>query len=48
MGMLDDIENEGKDIMENPQTKAKVEQIAKEKGLSLEDAKKDFLQNNKQ
>lgn len=48
MGLLDDMENKSKDIMADPNKRAKIEQMAKEKGMSIEEAKTHFLKNNKQ
>lgn len=49
MGMMDDLGDKAKDMMNDPATKQKVEQIAKDKAISVEQAAKEHLsqqQNN--
>jgi len=48
MGMLDDIKDKQQDIMNDPDKKAKIEQIAQEKGISMEEAKAHFMKHNDQ
>jgi hypothetical protein len=45
MGMIDDLKNKGEDMMKDPDTKAKVEKIADEKGISVEAAKEHFMKS---
>ncbi len=45
MGLLDDVKKVEQDIMNNPEQRAKIEQIAKDKGISLEHAKEHFLKH---
>jgi tRNA(Ser,Leu) C12 N-acetylase TAN1 len=46
MGIMDDLKGKSKDIMDDPDKKAQVEQMAKDKGISVEDAKKHFEKKN--
>lgn len=46
MGIIDQIKAKSQDIMNDPAKREKVEQIAREKGLSIEEAKAYFLKNN--
>lgn len=48
MGMLDDIEDKGKDMMNDPDTRAKIEQMAKDKGMTIEEAKQHFMKHGDQ
>ena len=48
MSMFDDIQAKGKDVMNDPEKKAQIEQLAKEKGLTIEEAKTHYLQHNQQ
>lgn len=48
MGLMDDIQDKGKDIMNDPEKKAKIEQLAKDKGMSLEEAKDHFMKHGDQ
>lgn len=52
MGMMDDmtndIKNKGEDLMKDPGTKAKIEQIAKDKGMSIDQAKEHFMKQGNQ
>ena len=48
MGMLDDMENKSKDVMNDPEKRAKIEQMAKDNGMSIEEAKAHFMQHNDQ
>ena len=45
MGMLDNLEDKGKDMMDNPETRAKIEKMAKEKGMTMEEAKAHFMKH---
>jgi hypothetical protein len=45
MGLMDELEDKGKDLMNDPAKKAKIEQIAKDKGLSIDEAKDHFLKH---
>jgi hypothetical protein len=46
MGIFDDVKGKAGDMMDDPANKIKIEQIAREKGLSIEDAKKHFMKEN--
>lgn len=48
MGLLDDMKDKGKDIMDDPDKRAKIEQMAKEKGMTLEEAKNHFMKHGDQ
>jgi hypothetical protein len=48
MGMFDDLEAKGKDVMDDPAKKAQIEQMAKDKGMSMEEAKKHFMKHSNQ
>ena len=43
MGLFDDIEKQGEGLLKRPETRAKIEAIAKEHGMSLMDAKQHYL-----
>lgn len=43
MGLLDDIKDKGKDLMDDPEKKAQIEKMADEHGISVEEAKEKFL-----
>gem|GEM_PF-3300046 len=48
MALMDDLENKGKDLMSDPDMRAKIEQMAKDKGISLEEAKSHFMKHDKE
>lgn len=43
MGLMDDIDSKAKDMMNDPAKKQQIEQLAKEKGISMEQAAKEHL-----
>jgi hypothetical protein len=45
MGLLDEMKDKGKDVMDDPDKKAKIEQLAKDKGMSMEEAKEHFMKH---
>jgi hypothetical protein len=45
MGLLDDMKNKGKDMMDNPDTREKIEQMAKDKGMTVDQAKEHFMKH---
>lgn len=47
MGMMDDLGDKAKDMMNDPQKKQQIEQLAKEKGISIEQAAKEHLSKQK-
>ena len=47
MGLLDNLKQKADDAMNDPDKKAKIEQMAKEKGISIEEAKSRFLNKDK-
>lgn len=46
MGFLDDMKDKAQDVMNDPAARAKIEQIAKDKGISMEAAREHFLKHN--
>ena len=48
MGMLDDMQNKAKDMMDDPDKKEQIEQMAREKGITVEEAKERFMKQNDQ
>lgn len=48
MGMLDNMDNQSKDVMNDPEKRAKIEQMAKDNGMSIEEAKAHFMQHSDQ
>jgi hypothetical protein len=45
---FDDLKNKGKDFMDDPDKKARIEQMAKEKGISIDEARKRFMKRDGQ
>lgn len=45
MSLMDNLKNKSEDVMNNPEHRAKIEQIAKDKGISMEKAKEHFMKN---
>lgn len=51
MGLFDfdEMKNKGEELMQNPDTRAKIEQMAKDHGISMDEAKQRFMgQQNQQ
>jgi hypothetical protein len=48
MGLLDEMKDKGKDMMDDPDKKAKIEQLAKDKGMTLDEAKAHFMKHGDQ
>lgn len=48
MGLLDDVKDKAKDVMDDPDKKAKIEKMAKDHGITLEKAKEKFLNKEKE
>lgn len=48
MGMFDDLRDKAQDVMDNPEQREKIEQIARDKGISIDEAKEHFLHTEKQ
>lgn len=48
MGTFDELKKKSKDLMNNSDAKAKIEKMAKEKGISIDKAKEYFTKRNKQ
>ena len=48
MGMFDDLRDKAEDAMKNPEQREKIEQIARDKGISLDEAKEHFLHTKKE
>ena len=47
MGLLDNLKDKAHDLMNDPETKLKIQKMAEEKGITLEAAKEKFLHKNK-
>lgn len=45
MGMLDNLKDKAGDMMNDPDKKAQIEQMAKDKGISMEEAKQHFMKH---
>jgi hypothetical protein len=43
MGLMDDMKKQAKDTMQGDDMKAKIQKIADEKGISMEEAKKHIM-----
>ena len=43
MGLMDDMKTRAGDMMNDPETRAKIQKIADEKGISMEEAQKHFM-----
>ena len=43
MALTDDLGSESKDVMRDPQTRAEIEQMARDKGITIEQAKEEYL-----
>lgn len=48
MGMFDAMENKMQEMMNDPQQRAKIEEIAKQKGISMEEAAKEHMMKKNQ
>ena len=48
MGMFDDLDDKNTDIMDDPYKREQIEQIAQDEGLTIEEAKAQFLKHNEQ
>lgn len=48
MSMFDDLRDKAQDVMNNPEQREKIEQIAQEKGITPEEAKDHFLKTQDQ
>lgn len=48
MDMFDDMKDKTTDIMDDPAKRAKIEQIAKEKGMTIDEAKDHFMKHGDQ
>lgn len=47
MGLLDKLKDKAQEVIKDPETKAKIQKLAEEKGITLEAAKEKFLNKNK-
>lgn len=45
MGMMDNLGDKAKDIMNDPDKKQQIEQLAKDKGISIDQAKEQFAKH---
>ena len=43
MGLMDNLDDKAKDMMNDPERKRQIEQLAKEKGISVEQAAKEHM-----
>lgn len=43
MGMMDNLKNQAGDIMDDPDTRSKIEQMARDRNISVEEAKAHFM-----
>lgn len=43
MSMFDDLRDKAQDVMNNPEQREQIEKMAREKGISVEEAKDHFL-----
>lgn len=48
MGFMDDMKDKAERAMNDPAKRQKIEQIAKDKGISMDEAKEHFLKHNDQ
>lgn len=48
MSMFDDMKDKAKDIMNDPEKKAKIEQLAKDNNMSIEEARDHYLKHEDQ
>jgi tRNA(Ser,Leu) C12 N-acetylase TAN1 len=47
MGMMDNTSSKAKDMMSDPDKKKQIEQMAKEQGITMEQAKEQFAKSHK-
>jgi hypothetical protein len=45
MGLMDDMRSKAQDVMNDPQKREEIERIAREKNISLDEAKAHFMKN---
>jgi hypothetical protein len=45
MGLMDDMKSKAQDVMNDPQKREEIERIAREKNISLDEAKAHFMKN---
>ncbi|HEX8390705.1 MAG TPA: hypothetical protein VF597_04750 [Candidatus Saccharimonadales bacterium] len=48
MSLIDDTKDKAMDMMKNPDSRAAIQKIANDKGISLEEAKSHYLKQQKQ
>ena len=48
MSAFDDLKHKGQDMMNNPETREKIEQMAKDKNISVDEAKERFMKHGDQ
>ena len=46
MGMLDNLKDKGSELMNDPDKREQIEQIAKDKGISIDEAKNHFMKQH--
>ena len=48
MSLMDDMKSKANDMMNDPDKKAKIEQMAKDTGISIEEAKEHFMKSHQE
>lgn len=43
MALMDDIKNKGQDMMNDPDTRAEIERIARDRNITMEEAKQHYM-----
>ena len=46
MAMMDNMDDQMQDIMDDPDTRMEIEQMANDEGISIEDAKRKYMQQH--
>jgi hypothetical protein len=45
MGMMDNLKDQAQDMMDDPETRSKIEQIAKDRNISIDEAKEHYMRH---
>jgi len=48
MGIFDEVKDKAQDVLNDPDKRAKIEQMAKDKGISIDQAKDHFMKHGEQ
>lgn len=48
MGLMDNMSDKAKDVMNDPDKKQQIEKLAKEKGISIKEAAKQYTEKKKE